>query len=95
MCRVLTPAQCTSGRGGFLGLGTVCEPNPCGQNAAAHGPESMGACCLEDGTCVVTDPADCADARGVFGGVGAGCAGAECDGAAERTTWGAIKKRYN
>ncbi len=56
-CTTSTERQCA---GTFQGVGTVCDPNPCGET---------GACCNE-GVCTQTTEGDCA---GIFKGVGTPC----------------------
>ena len=37
LCRQLTEAQCTQGRGVFRGAGASCSPNPCRPHTSEHG----------------------------------------------------------
>lgn len=66
-CNQLTSAQCRRFGGQFLGVGTICTPNPCPRN---------GACCLQAGGCTITGPNGCTN--GVFQGVGTVCTPNPC-----------------
>jgi len=63
-CSQLKPEECAAQGGNFLGLGSLCDPNPCPQ------PE---ACCFHDGHCVVLIPELCTAQGGVPHGVGTIC----------------------
>ncbi len=60
-CTISTEEDCT---GTFQGVGTVCDPNPCG--------EATGACCI-DGVCSILSESDCTDGGGIFQGIGTDC----------------------
>jgi hypothetical protein len=61
-CQVSTQSACT---GNFIGVGTVCIPNPC--------PQPEGACCFADWTCNELTEADCLGAGGQWLGFGTDC----------------------
>ncbi len=58
-CTITTEAECT---GTFQGIGTVCDPNPCG----------VGACCV-DGGCSILSESDCTAGHGYYWGDGSSC----------------------
>ncbi len=61
-CTITTEAGCT---GTFQGIGTVCDPNPCGEVAT-------GACCVY-GTCFVYSESVCTLSNGYYFGDGTDC----------------------
>ncbi len=60
-CTITTEAGCS---GAFQGVGTVCDPNPCGG--------VTGACCIV-GECSIHTEADCIAASGYYFGDGTDC----------------------
>ncbi len=57
-CEMLLPDACDDAGGVYLGVDTVCAPNPCLQPA--------GACCLPIGTCTELPAAECDLQLGVW-----------------------------
>lgn len=58
-------------------------------------PPPVGACCLEDGSCVVTSESDCAGQGGGFEGIGVPCDPDPCQPiTVEAMNWGRVKARY-
>ena len=57
-----------------MGLGRVCDPNPCDQP-----PPVEGACCFVDGTCQVMTADDCSVAGGGYEGDATVCDPNPCD----------------
>ena len=62
---VLEAGECSDMGGFFGGAGTDCETYVC--------PEYPGACCLDDGSCVITIESCCDFGGGVFVGPGTDC----------------------
>ncbi|MDP7028759.1 MAG: hypothetical protein QF733_00895 [Phycisphaerales bacterium] len=71
-CTVMTEAVCAGVGGTYLGDGTDCSADPCGQTA-------IGGCCLS-GTCEVMAEADCDTAGGIYLGDDTDCSGNPCGG---------------
>jgi len=67
-CIVLTEAGCMQSAGDWLGIDTVCDPNPCPQP-----PDPEGACCFADGACIVLTEAGCAERSGDWLGIDTVC----------------------
>ncbi len=65
-CTISTEADCT---GTFQGVGTVCDPNPCGGG---------GACCVSGSCSIVADVTSCTDLGGVYFGDGSICEDESC-----------------
>jgi hypothetical protein len=64
LCSELSGADCEAQQGNYLGDGTSCVPNPCGQ------PE---ACCFPDGACQLLLADDCTAQGGIPQGPGTIC----------------------
>jgi hypothetical protein len=76
-CQNLDPVCCVSLGGTPQGVGTVCLGDANGNQIddACEPQEVPGACCLEDGSCVLLLQADCIAAGGDFKGGGTVCGG--------------------
>jgi hypothetical protein len=84
-----------------LDAASLCLPehSPCGEliGALGHGcgTTSVGACCLEDGTCLLVSEHECANWNGIYQGDQTPCNPNPCwSTPAESTTWGWIKSRF-
>lgn len=63
--------------------------------ALAQGCGLQGACCLDDGTCVLLDQGDCEEQNGAYQGDGTACEPDPCQPTAvERTTWGRVRASF-
>ena len=87
-CTNSTEEQCSHLEGEqFMGDGTRCESLQCA--------DRQGACCLEDGTCLVVPASQCSHNGEEYAGDGTECTGDVCAPVATlRMTWGRIKSRY-
>jgi hypothetical protein len=61
-CSLMTEADCLTAGGTFVGVGTLCDPNPC----------TAGACCIA-GVCSILTEDNCLTAGGTFQGLGTLC----------------------
>ncbi len=69
-CQLRSQANCLSLGGNYSGDNTTCAPNPC--------PEPVGACCLNNGSCVDTVPSNCTTLGGMFRYGASACATVAC-----------------
>jgi len=87
-CADLLPADCTSTGGIPQGPGTSCASTFCPP------PPPVGACCLQDGSCIDgIYESDCNAAGGIFN-TGLLCQEVSCTNATEHKSWGGIKGQY-
>lgn len=68
-CMIAVAGECTGPCDLWMGVGTVCVPNPC--------PATLGACCLVDGSCEMRTCTQCASG-GLYQGPGAACEPSPC-----------------
>ena len=72
--------------GGVFYAGVQCGSDPCGL---------LGACCLQNGSCVLLSSEDCTAHSGSWLGEGTSCTPNPCPPTpVERTSWGRIKQQY-
>ncbi|MFQ5490325.1 MAG: hypothetical protein ACE5GE_06340 [Phycisphaerae bacterium] len=54
-CAILSPRDCATAGGTFMGKGVPCTPSPC-----------ASACCAGDGSCTIADETTCTSGGGVY-----------------------------
>ena len=70
VCIITAESGCTEAGGIFQGIGTICDPNPCGGAVT-------GACCI-DGECSQLTEVACGEAGGSYRGDGTSCSAHTC-----------------